>query len=230
MILSTFLVALFAVQPIPPPPLETAARTMLSNFNAEQFEAASKDFTAEMRKTVTPQVLAEQKKQMEAQVGKFVEVTEVRQRRADAFRMVELIAKYEKASVSVQVVFDMFNRIGAAYFDPIKETPIDPALEAKARELVANFTAGRYDAAAKDFAPALRAQLPVWRLTTLGKDVTKSFGRYRSIASVRQRPENGLTVLELVANYDQQPARIWLVFNLSKQVAGMHVSPIPPPE
>jgi hypothetical protein len=235
MILSTLLLsALFATKPptalpvLPPSPLETIARDMLSNFNAEQFEAASKDFTDTMRKTATPQVLAEQKKQMDAQIGKFATITAVHQSRSDGFRVVDLTAKYEKSSVAVRVVFDIFNHIGATYFDPIKPTPPDPVLEAKARELVENFVAGRNDAVAKDFAPKLRTQLPAWRIAELNKDVARLYGSYRSIIGMEKLTENGLTVLQFTLDYTMQPARIRVVFNNFRQVAGMHVSPIPP--
>jgi hypothetical protein len=229
---SLLLSSLFAVNPrLPvrpqfPPKLEASARAMLTNFTAGQFDAASANFSASMRETVSPAVLADMKKQIEAQVGSYEGINEVNQKKADGFRVVELIARYEKSPVSVRVVFDQQDQIGAAYFDPLPEPPINEELETKARTLLANFNAAKFDTVVAEFRQALRVQLPMSRLQKLSEDVTKRFGRFRSIDKVRQMTGNNLTTIEFIATYDKEPSRVWVVFDTYRRVAGLHIGPV----
>jgi hypothetical protein len=227
MIIASLLLAatVAATSPVPVP-IETTAREMLTNFNAEKFDDASKDFSTSMREIVTPAILASMKKQMDEQVGKFVAVSTVRQQLNDGNRTVDLIAKYEKAGVSIRVIFDADGRIGSAYFDPIKETPIDPLLEAAARELLANFVARRFDAVGKKFSPELAAQLPSWRLMSLSNDVAKRFGMFKSITEVKQGTEKALRRIEFLTQYELDVVRVWVVFDSYRRVAGLHIGPV----
>jgi len=210
-----------------PAQLEASARAMLKAFNAEHFDEASKDFNDSMRETVSPSLLAEMKKQIEAQVGRYERIAEVNEKRADGFRVIELIARYEKSPVSVRFVFDEANRIGAAYFDPLPEPPVDAELETLAREVLTNFNARKFDTVVTKFRPALRAQLPVSRVEKLSTDVAKRFGTFRSIDRVRQiNGDKGLTTIELMTSYSNEPSRVWIVFDSYRRVAGLHIGPV----
>jgi len=210
-----------------PAQLEASARAMLKAFNAEHFDEASKDFNDSMRATVSTSLLADMKTQIEAQVGRYESIAEVNEKHADGFRVIELIARYEKSPVSVRFVFDAADRIGAAYFDPLPEPPVDPELETLARELLAKFTARDFDTVVAKFRPALRAQLPASRVEKLSGDVAKRFGTFRSIEKVRQINGNkGLTTIELMTTYSNEPSRVWIVFDSYRRVAGLHIGPV----
>lgn len=214
-----------------PAQLQASAKAMLSNFNAERFDAASTDFSDSMRQVVTPSVLADMKKQMESQVGRYEGIADVKEKRADGFRIIELITRYEKSPVSARFVFDDANHIGAAYFDPLPEPPVDPELEGLARQLMTNFNAAQFETVYASFRPAFRPQLPVSRLQKLSDDVAKRFGRFQSVSRVRQiNGDKGLTTIELMASYTKEPSRIWIVFDSYRRVAGLHIGPVAPAE
>jgi hypothetical protein len=130
-IASILLTTLFATGPRDPrqSPIEATARDLLSNFTAGRFEAATKDFNDDLRPMVTQEVLARVKQQLEQSVGTFVVVKEVHPLRRDGLRAIELVSAFTKGAVSVVVVFDVLDRIGAVYFNPILPPAGDPALE-----------------------------------------------------------------------------------------------------
>jgi len=201
------------------------ARDLLANFNAGRFDAASRHFNETMRATATPSILSELKRQSDAELGGFRSITDVRQRREGGFRLVELVCQYEKSSASFRVVFDIDNHVGAIFLDPIVIAPVDPVLQATARELLKNFVAGDFEATAKQFDPKLRAQLTPPRLTRLQAQVTSAYGTFRSVTAVRQMTEHDYRTIELTTAYDRLPVSFLVVFDNAGRVTGVRIGP-----
>ncbi len=224
---SLLLTTLFAVSPKPQlqSPIESTARAMLTSFVSGRFEAATHDFNDELRPMVTPSVLAAVKAQLDQQVGLFYMVKEAHQRTQDGFRAIELIAKFEKGSVSVVVVFDPFDRIGAVHFNPILVPAIDPALEAVARAILANFMAGRYDDAAKPFNAEMREQLSPASMAKLAASVAEVFGTFRSVTAVHQRMEKSNRVIDLTLSYTKGNVAFQVAFDSHDLVTALQVAP-----
>ena len=204
-------------------PLESIARELLANFNAGRFDAASKDFNETMRATVTPSVLADLKQQSDMNLGGFQSITDVRQRREGGFHLVELVCRYEKSSASLRVVFDAANHVGAVALDPIV---VDPILETAARELLKNFVAGDFEAAAKQFDPKMRAQLPPLRLARLQAQVTSKYGAFRSVIAVHQLTDQTYRGIDLTTAYERLPVSFRVIFDSAGQVAGIKIAPV----
>jgi len=150
-------------------------------------------------------------------------VDEVRQRREDGFRVVELVCRYEKGPVALKVVFDATDRIGAVFFNPIAPDAVDPVLEERARELVTNFTGGHFEQAMKHFDPVMRHNLPAEGLLALSKQVGERYGTFTSAGAIRQRKAQGLRIVEVTAIYSLQHANISVVFNAGNQIAGLRI-------
>jgi len=225
--MSLLLAALFAINPKVklPSPLEQMARELFANFTAGRFQAAAADFNDALRPLITAALLAQVREQLDSQVGPFQAVTEVHQRREDGFRVVELIAKFEKSPVSVRVVFDNFDRVGAVYFNPIIGPPVEAALETMARELLANLVARRFDEAGKHFDDTMRGQLPPPSLAELSKKIAKTFGTFRSITEVHQRMEKPYRIIDLIATCDKSPLAFRVAFDAQNRIAAVHISP-----
>jgi len=221
------LAILFAIgRPTPPRPVqEIAARQMLGNFVAGRFDEASKDFNETMRATAPPSVLANMKKRMEAEVGAFQHIAAVHKRTEDGFPAVELVLKYDKAPVSMVVVFDRSNRIGAVTMHPVVPEPVNPELEAAARELLANFTARRFAEMSARFDATMQAQLPPGRLAGLYKDVAVAFGAFRAITAVRQETAQQFRVIDMTASFELDTATVRVVFDQAGKIAGLYIRP-----
>ncbi|MEA2239319.1 MAG: uncharacterized protein QOC81_4043 [Thermoanaerobaculia bacterium] len=224
---SLLLTALFAINPRikAPSPIEQAAREMLTNFTAYRFEAAVLDFNDELRPQVTPAVLADIKQQMDRTVGMFRSVTAVHQRNQDGFRVIELVAKYQRSPVSVRVVFDGNNKVGAVYFNPIQPAPVDPALEKIARGVLTDLMAGRFDDAAKPFDDTMRAQLTPAKLADLNRSILNLYGAVRSITEVRTRVEEPYRIIDVIAACEKMPLAFRVGFDAKNRVAAVHISP-----
>jgi hypothetical protein len=227
-IAALLLTALFAATPKVkvPSTLEATAKEMLTNLTASRFDAATKDFNDTLRATIKPTTLAEVKQEADAKVGAFQRIEEVRQRREDGFRVVELVCRYEKGPVALKVVFDATDRIGAVFFNPIAADAVDPVLEEKARELVTNFTVGHFEEAMKHFDPVMRHNLPAEGLLALSKQVGERYGTFTSVGAIRQRKAQGLRIVDIAATYSLQRANISVVFNADNQIAGLRITPL----
>jgi hypothetical protein len=227
-IVATLLLStLFAISPKQrlQTPIESTARALLTNFVSGRFDAATSDFNDTLRPIVTPAVLAEVKSQLDHQVGQFYLVKEAHPRQEGAFRAVELIARFEKGNVSVVVVFDAFDRVGAVHFNPIVTPAVDPALEAVAREVLANFTAGRYDAAARPFNAEMRMQLPPAGMAALAANVAGVFGTFVSVTEVHQRTDQGNRVIDMVLSYTSAQVAYTVTFDAQSRVAALRIAP-----
>lgn len=227
-VLSSLLITtLFAVNAKPklPSPQEQMAREMLANFNGSRFVAASADFNDDLRPQITPVLLARVKDDINAKVGTFETVTAVHHLTQDGFRVVELIAKFDKGSVSVRVVFDMSNKIGAVFFNPILPPPVDKELETMSRELLANIEAGKFDDAAKHFDDTMRKQLTPANLADLQSKIATTFGKLQSITEVRQRIEAPYKIIDVIAVCDHSPLAFRVAFDAANRIAAVHISP-----
>ncbi len=204
---------------------EQSARAMLSNFIASRFVAAAAEFNDALRPQITPELLARVKDDLNAKVGTFQSVTAVHHLTKDGFRVVELVAKFEKAPVSVRVVFDIENKIGAVYFNPILPPPVDAALETMARELLANVEAGRVDEATKHFDDTMRKQLTPPNLADLKNKLLITFGKLQSITEVRERVEPPYRIIDVIAVCDKSPLAFRVAFDAQNRIAAVHISP-----
>lgn len=208
-------------------PIESSARELLTNFALGRFEAATVDFNDELRPVVTPALLAEIKAQLDRQAGSFVQINEAHERQQQgAVRAIELIARFSKCSVSVVVVFDLFDRIRSVYFNPILAPPVDPGLEAAARELLANFVAGRFEDTAKPFDPNMRAQLPPATLASLAANIAETFGTFQSVTAVHQTDDEKIyKIIDLTVSFTKGPVAFRVAFDAQHRVAALNIAP-----
>lgn len=227
LIASLLLTTLFAVGPRPKlqTPIETTARTFLANFAAGRFDDATRDFNDDLRPVVTKAMLADMKKQFDQQAGTFLSVTEVKQRMQQGYRAVELIARFSKSPVSVVVLFDPFDRIGAINASPLGPPPVEPALESAARALLTNFVAARYDEVGNAFDETMRRQLPPPALANLAANVAETFGDYRSVTSIKQSANPPYRVIEMTLAYTKQPVSFRVAFDLRDRISSLQIAP-----
>lgn len=204
---------------------ESIARRMLMNFAAGRFDAATSDFNDTMRETATPEYLAGLKKQIDAEAGAFQFVARTREGKdADQFPFADLTVRYEKTDVRVRVVFDRMNRIGNVSFDRVVVEKVDPALEATARELLANFVTAQFVAVGKDFNATLASQLTPPRIEALRQEIAETYGAYRGVTGARQRTEKEYRILELAVVFDRK-ASMMVVFDPAGKVSGLRFAP-----
>lgn len=227
LIASLLLTTLFALHPRVKlqSPIEQMARALLANFVVGRFDVAAADFNDTLLPLMPLAALAEVKGELDSQAGAFQSVTEVRQGREDGFRVVELIAKFEKSPVSVRVVFDNSDRVGAVHFNPIVAPPVEPALEAMARDLLADLVAGRFDDAGKHFDDTMRAQLPPRGLAELSRQIANVYGTYRSVTEVHQRLSTPYRIVDLIAACDKTILVLSVAFDAQNRIAAVHVAP-----
>lgn len=206
-----------------PSPMESVARRFLINFAANRLDAAANDFNEEMRATVTPEVLANFKAQFDRDLGHFLSVTSAHERSEGAFPMIELTARFEKASELVQVTFDEAGRIGALHFGPVPRN--NPELELVARKVLDAFNSRRFEELAKYFDLKMSAELTPSALESLYDDVTKLYGKFKSLTKVEYTAQRDLRVVKIFAEYEKMPMLFEVVFNNSGRVAGWSFRP-----
>jgi hypothetical protein len=224
---SLLLTTLFAVSPKThlQTPIESVAREMLRNFVTGRFDPATQDFNDNLRPVVTPQLLSEVKTQLDQQFGAFYLVKEVHQGNKGGFRTIELLARFEKGSVSVEVVFDAFDRIETVYFNPVLAPPVDATLEGLARQLLTNFTARRFDDAVKPFNAEMAAQLTPASMAALADNIAGIFGTFQSVTHVQQRVDKRYTVIDLTLSYTNGPVAFRVAFDSQNRVSALSISP-----
>lgn len=223
LVLATALPAAAAV----PSPMQTSARRFLINFAGNRLDAAARDFNEQMKGTVTPAVLAGFKQQFDRDLGHFMSVTAVEEKTDGTFPIVELTARFEKASALVQVTFDAEGRIGALHFDRVPDS--NPELEKIARDVLNAFNGRRFEEIGKYLDVKMSAQLPPAALETLCRDVTGIYGKFKYVTEVKYTTQRDLRIVNIFAEYEKAPMLFEAVFNANRRVAGWSFRPPPPP-
>jgi DNA-binding cell septation regulator SpoVG len=215
--------ALFAVdqQPHFLSRLEGTATELFANFNAGQFDAATKNFNAEMRNLVTPAIMASIKKKMEAEVGEFQSVTRTTEQRQDDLRTVGMLLRYERGSVSLHVTFDAEDKVAAVEFKQIT----DP-LEAAARQFLSDFIAERYDDASANFSDTLRKQLTPARLRTLHSETIPVYGLFDTVLEAQPAEDKGFKIIDLKTRWSKATANVRVIFDNDRHIAGLRITPL----
>jgi len=221
-IASIFLALFFALPAPPVTHVEKIARELLDNFNAGRFEAASKDFNNTLRAKVTPALLEEMKKELNAETGQFRSIDDVRERRINGQRVVDMMLRYDRSLVSFRTAFDGFDGVASVYFTQIKA---DPVLEATSRDLLNAFVANDLDKASKDFNATLRNQLTRQRLAELRANVAASYGAFKSAADVSQRSWNGYRVIDITTMWEKNTITVSVTFDAGGKVGGLFMAP-----
>jgi hypothetical protein len=179
-----------------------------------------------MRAIVTPAFLAEVKRESDANLGGFLYVKKVLQRTEGGFPVVELVCKYQKATASFRVVFDLEGHVGSISLGPAGIAPVDSVLEAGAREFLKNLVAGNFEAAVKQFDPKMRAQLPPAGLARLQAQITSQYGAFRSVTGVNQMTDQNNRTIDLTASFERTLVSIRVTFDNGGQLIGLKITPL----
>lgn len=221
-----FLIALFLAANTPAPsPIETTARQFLDDFAARRFDNASRDFTDEMRRVVTPAILAQIHRGLETKAGKFQTIAGIRERKENGARVISMILTYEKAAVWMRVAFDASDRVSTISVDPLVSKP-NALIESLARALFANFLAGRDDDVIQDFDQPMLEQLTPARLEILRDQTKKVFGEFQSVNDAKHRLDQGFRVVDLMTTWSGSPTpvAITVLFDANAHVAGLRIA------
>ena len=220
-----FLIALFLAASTPAvSPIETIARQLLDNFTARRFDAASKDFSEEMRRVVTPEVFAEIDHDLETRAGKFQTLANLRERKENGARVISMILTYEKTLVWMRVSFDDSDHVSTILLDPLV-SKANGLIESLARALLADFLAGRDDDVIQDFNPQMLKQLTPARLEVLREQTKNSFGEFQSVSDAKYRVDQGYRVVDLMTTWSRSPTpvAITILFDTNARVAGLRI-------
>ena len=109
--------------------------------------------------------------------------------------------------------------------------PIAPAMtidqrnEAIARDLLSNLTAGRYEAAMKNFDATMKKQLPVVKLREVAQRLTKQLGTYKTAGTATFSTEDNYRIVTLPAIYERANINVRVVFDHGGRVTGLFFRP-----
>jgi hypothetical protein len=102
---------------------EAAARALLTNFNAGQFDDVEKTFDARMSEALPLAKVQAFAAQLASQVGKFKSVHDVKFSTEQGYAVVTLVSEYERATLDVNVVFGADGKVVGLFFKPSNAVP-----------------------------------------------------------------------------------------------------------
>jgi hypothetical protein len=103
-------------------------------------------------------------------------------------------------------------------------------IEATAREVVANFAAGKFKAVTKDFNDELAPQVTPAVVDQLRQQVEAAAGPFRAITSVRHFRHEGQRVVELTCAYARSLVAFRIVFDNYDRISQVYVDPVETPK
>ena len=205
--------------------LEVTARELVSNFTAGRFDETTKDFNEALRVEVTPEVLANLKRDTDHEYGDFQSITAIGRRVEDGVPIVDLVCKFTRSPVVFSASFDADYRIAAVSINPMRVESVDPALEATARELLRNFVGREFEAMTKHFDENLRKQMPASQLAVQRAKVALSYGAFISVTDVHAYKDETYRTIELITKWERSLVSLKIAFDKDGQVTGMKLVP-----
>lgn len=113
--------------PIGPPPvdpaLESAARSLLTNFVAARYDEVGKAFDDTMRRQLPPPALANLATSVAETFGDYRSVTAIKQSANPPYRVIEMTLAYTKQPVTFRIAFDLKDRISSLQIAPAQVQP-----------------------------------------------------------------------------------------------------------
>jgi hypothetical protein len=100
------------------------------------------------------------------------------------------------------------------------------AQEAMARELLANFTVGRFEAASRDFDDTMRSVAPPKQLADIKQELDAKYGRFRGVTEARLTSQHGLKVVDLITQYDKSSIDVHVEFDAFNLISTVSFNPI----
>src|SRR5437763_14084357 len=100
------------------------------------------------------------------------------------------------------------------------------AIDKPARELVANFTAGRFEAASKDFNDQLRVTSPISLLKTVKHDLDDQAGAFQGVTETKHTKESSFKVVVFECAYEKGPVEMSVVFDPYDHIGAISVKRI----
>jgi dienelactone hydrolase len=107
--------------------------------------------------------------------------------------------------------------------------PAREDIETKARRLVGDASAGRFDAASSDFDPKMREGLPPAKLEEVWKQIEKGAGRFQAIEKVDLETKQDMRVVLATARFERTSLVVKVVFDPEDRVAGLFFQSPPVP-
>jgi len=111
----------------------------------------------------------------------------------------------------------------------LAETKAAPSADAQretiARDLLTNFTAGKFDAAAKDFDKQMLDALPPAKLAEVAKQLEAQLGKFKSAGAATASLVKGYNVVTLASEYEKAKVDVQVVFDGEGKVAGLFFKP-----
>ncbi len=98
--------------------------------------------------------------------------------------------------------------------------------EAMARELMANFTVGRFEAASRDFDATMRSVAPPKQLADIKQELDANYGRFRGITEARLSAQHGLKVVDLITEYERGSIDVRVEFDAFNLIGTVTFNPI----
>jgi hypothetical protein len=108
---------------------------------------------------------------------------------------------------------------------PAATMTADERMEATARAVLSNITAGKYIDAAKDFDTTMMTNLGPTKLGEFAKQLNAQVGAFKSVGTARLTTEEGYRVVVLPATYERANIDVRVVFNADGKVAGLFFRP-----
>src|SRR5271168_3009216 len=108
-----------------PSPVETAARQVVQNLAAGEFQKVEAQFNQRVAAALPPGKLGDDWKSLLQQVGPFLSIVETRAINVQGLDSVKMVCKFQNVVLDAQVVFDPDGKIAGLNFQPHKEPEPD---------------------------------------------------------------------------------------------------------
>jgi hypothetical protein len=98
--------------------------------------------------------------------------------------------------------------------------------EAMARELLANFTVGRFEAVAHDFDDTMRSVAPPKQLAETKAELDAKYGKFVGVTEARLSSSHGLKIVDLITKYDKGSVDVHVEFDAFNLISSVTFNPL----
>ena len=101
------------------------ATEFVEELTEEEFESAAGKFNEEMRRAMPKELLGQTWKQLEDQVGPFIQIIILREEIVQEYDVIFVTTEFENEFIDIRVVFDKEKWIAGLFFEPASEYSVE---------------------------------------------------------------------------------------------------------
>lgn len=215
--------------------LEDSAREFIKLFMSEDYEKASENFNATMKKSANPESLKQIRASIITQFGTIKEEINLKKETKQGFTSITITSKFENGYLDLIVNFNSDNEIAGFLLntpelksnenDKKNASDSDIKFENLSREFIKQFVSEDFEKAHEKFDDTMKKTIPIEGLKNVKSDLESLLGKIQEEIESKKETKDNKLIITLTHKTENGYLNFTFVYNENNQIMGLRCAP-----